>query len=103
MIIMIVIERIIFFEKRGFVRNKSEDESLILIIIIIEGIMFFEGKGIVRDRFENKLLILIIIMIEGIIFVVFSSENIRDLIISIIMDLTSSIISFLIASGRYKG
>jgi hypothetical protein len=95
-----------FFEGRGFVGGGSEGESLVLVnvVIVVEGIVFFEGRGFVRDRSEGKSLILIIIMImiEEIIFAVFNSENMRDLIISIIIDLTNSIISFLIISGRYE-
>jgi hypothetical protein len=95
-----------FFEGKGFVRNKSEDESLILmiVVVVVKEIMFFEEKGFVKDRSEGESLILIIvvIMIERIIFAVFNLKNMRDLIISIIIDLTNSIISLLIAFGKYE-
>jgi hypothetical protein len=66
---------------------------------------FFEGKRFVEDRSkgESLILVIVVIMIKKIIFVVFNLESMRDLIISIIVDLTNSIISLLITSGRYEG
>jgi hypothetical protein len=103
-IIMVIIKEIMFFEKREFVKNKSEDESLVIIIIMIKEIMFFEGKEFIRGRSKDEplILIIIVIIIERIMFAVFNSESIRDLIISIIVNLTNSIISLLMASERYE-
>jgi hypothetical protein len=104
MIVMIIIKGIVFFEEREFVKDRSKDESLVIIIVMIEGIVFFEGRKFIKSRSEDEPLILIIIMImiERIIFAVFSTESIKDLIISVTINLTNSIISLLIASERYK-
>jgi hypothetical protein len=94
-----------FFEEKGFVESESENKSLVLIIVVvvIEEIIFFERGGFVRDKSEDKLLMIVIIIIERIIFAVFNLENMRDLIISVIMDLTNSIIFLFMAFGRYEG
>jgi hypothetical protein len=99
-----------FFEGRGFVENRFEGEPLILMIVMVEGIVFvvfsdFEGRRFVGDGSEDELLVLVIvvIMVEGIMFAVFNSGDMRDLIVSIIVNLTNSIISLFIASERYEG
>jgi hypothetical protein len=104
MVVVVMVEGIVFFEEKRFVRDRFEGESLILIVVVVvvERIMFFEGKGFVRGRSKDESLILVIVVVEGIVFAVFSSENMRNLIISITVNLTNSIISFLITSGRYK-
>jgi hypothetical protein len=108
-VVVVVIEGIVFFEGRRFIRDKSEGEPLILvvlviIVVVVEKIVFFEKKRFVRGRSEDKPLVLmiVVIVIEGIVFAVFNLEDMRDLIISIIVDLTNSIISLLMTSGRYE-
>jgi hypothetical protein len=100
-VVVIMIEGIVFFEERRFVRDRSED-ILMIVVIIVEGIIFFEGRGFVKGRFENELLMIIVIMVEEIIFAVFSLGDIRDLIVSVIVNLTNSIISLFMASERYE-
>jgi hypothetical protein len=73
-------------------------------VVVVEGIIFFEGRRFVKDRSENESLILIIVVVvvEEIIFAVFNSENIKNLIVSVIINLINSIISFFIAFGKYE-
>jgi hypothetical protein len=103
-VVIIIVEEIMFFEKRKFVKDRFKDKLLVIIMVMIEEIIFFERNKFVRDRSKNKLLILIIIIIiiEKIVFTVFNLENIRDLIISIIINLTNSIISLFIIFGKYE-
>jgi hypothetical protein len=94
-----------FFEGRGFVGGGSEGESLVLVVVVVvvEGIVFFEGRGFVRGRSEGEPLVVVVVVVEGIVFAVFSSGGMKDLIVSVTVDLTSSIISLLMASERYEG
>jgi hypothetical protein len=71
-------------------------------VVMVEKIVFFEGRKFVRGRSEGKSLIIIMIMVEKIVFAVFNSENIRDLIISVTVNLTNSIISLFMVSGKYE-
>jgi hypothetical protein len=102
LIVLIVVEEIVFFERRRFVRDRSED-ILMIVVVVVEGIMFFEGRRFVRGRSEGEPLVIVVIMVEKIVFAVFNSGNIRNLIVSITMNLTNSIISLLIASEKYEG
>jgi hypothetical protein len=98
---VIMVKKIIFFEEKKFVRSRSEG-VLIIVVIILEGIIFFEKRRFVKGRSEDEPLIIIVIVIEKIIFAVFNSRNMRNLIVSITVDLTNSIISLLMASERYE-
>jgi hypothetical protein len=102
MVVVVVVEGIVFFEGRRFVRGRSED-VLVVVVVVVEGIVFFEGRGFVRGRSEGEPLVVVVVVVEGIVFAVFSSGGMRDLIVSVIVDLTSSIISLLMASERYEG
>jgi hypothetical protein len=73
-----------------------------IVVVVVEGIVFFEGRGFVRGRSEGELLVVVVVVVEGIVFAVFSSGGITDLIVSVIVDLTSSIISLLMISGKYE-
>jgi hypothetical protein len=75
-----------------------------IVVVVVEGIVFFEGRGFVRGRSEDELLVLVIVVvvIKGIMFAVFSSGNMRDLIVSVTVNLTSSIISLFMAFGKYE-